>query len=111
MVLPNRMSLRPGLVWLALNLALIIQCLLRNNIYIYTFFQSYMPIMMFCVPRWYAYPRLKSTAIEDRGQSFRRDCAPSVISTHKWTKGPLITTREVAQIINQILNMYSCRVR
>jgi hypothetical protein len=25
--LPNRMSLRPGLLWLTLNLALIIQCL------------------------------------------------------------------------------------
>jgi hypothetical protein len=27
MALPNRMSLRPGLLWLTLNLALIIQCL------------------------------------------------------------------------------------
>jgi hypothetical protein len=27
MALPNRMSVRPGLLWLTLNLALIIQCL------------------------------------------------------------------------------------
>jgi hypothetical protein len=31
MALPNRMSLRPGLLWLTLNLATIIQCLSRNN--------------------------------------------------------------------------------
>jgi hypothetical protein len=31
MTLPNRASLRPGLLWLTLNLALIIQCLSRNN--------------------------------------------------------------------------------
>jgi hypothetical protein len=29
------MSLRPGLMWLTLNLALIIQCSSRNNIYIF----------------------------------------------------------------------------
>jgi hypothetical protein len=29
--LPNAMSLRPGLLWLTLNLALVIQCLSRNN--------------------------------------------------------------------------------
>jgi hypothetical protein len=33
MALPNRMSLRPGLLWLTLNLAPIIQCLSWNNIY------------------------------------------------------------------------------
>jgi hypothetical protein len=34
MALPNRMSLRPGLLWLTLNLALItVQCFSRNNIY------------------------------------------------------------------------------
>jgi hypothetical protein len=38
MVLLNRTSLRPGLLCLILNLALIIQCLSRNNIYIYIFF-------------------------------------------------------------------------
>jgi hypothetical protein len=32
MALQIRMNLRPGLLWLALNLALIIQCLSRNNI-------------------------------------------------------------------------------
>jgi hypothetical protein len=30
MALPNRMSLRPDLLWLTMNLALIIQCLSRN---------------------------------------------------------------------------------
>jgi hypothetical protein len=35
MALPNRMSLRPGLLWLIINQALIIQCLSRNNIYIF----------------------------------------------------------------------------
>jgi hypothetical protein len=34
----NRMSLRPGLLLLTLNLALIIQCLSRNNVHVYTFF-------------------------------------------------------------------------
>jgi hypothetical protein len=35
MALPNRMSLRPGLLWLTLNLDLIIQCLSWNNIFIF----------------------------------------------------------------------------
>jgi hypothetical protein len=34
MALPNRMSLRPCVLWLTLNLALIIQCLSWNNIFI-----------------------------------------------------------------------------
>jgi hypothetical protein len=33
--LPNRMSLRPGLLWLTVNLAMIIQCLSWNNISIF----------------------------------------------------------------------------
>jgi hypothetical protein len=32
--LANRMSLRPGLLWLTLDLILIIQCLSRNNIFL-----------------------------------------------------------------------------
>jgi hypothetical protein len=32
MELPNRMSLRPALLWLTLNVALIIQCLALNDI-------------------------------------------------------------------------------
>jgi hypothetical protein len=32
MALPNSMSLCPGLLWLTLNLALIIQCLSLNNL-------------------------------------------------------------------------------
>jgi hypothetical protein len=37
MELPNRMSLHPGLLLLAQNLALIIQCLSQYNIYIYIY--------------------------------------------------------------------------
>jgi hypothetical protein len=37
MALPNRMSLCPGLLWLTLNLALIIQCLSWNNIFFFNF--------------------------------------------------------------------------
>jgi hypothetical protein len=33
MALPNRMSLCPGLLWLTLNLALIIQCLSRISLF------------------------------------------------------------------------------
>jgi hypothetical protein len=40
MMLLNRMSIRPGILWVTLNLALIIQCLQRNNIY---FFQFHIP--------------------------------------------------------------------
>jgi hypothetical protein len=36
MALPNRMSLRPGLLWITLNLALIIQCLSQNNVFFLT---------------------------------------------------------------------------
>jgi hypothetical protein len=39
----NRMSLRPGLLWLTLNLALIIHCLSWNDF----FFQFYVPTKMF----------------------------------------------------------------
>jgi hypothetical protein len=39
----NRMSLRPGLLWTTLNLALIIQCLSRNNILFY----FYIPCKVF----------------------------------------------------------------
>jgi hypothetical protein len=46
MALPNRMSLRPGLLWLTLNLALIIPCLSRNNIYIYINFTC----LVICFP-------------------------------------------------------------
>jgi hypothetical protein len=43
MALRNPLSLRQGLLWLSLNLALIIQCLSRNNIF---FVQFYVPRMM-----------------------------------------------------------------
>jgi hypothetical protein len=46
MVLPNRMSLRPGLLWLTENLALIIQCLSLNNILLYFTY----PVSWFRVP-------------------------------------------------------------
>jgi hypothetical protein len=42
MVLANRMSLRPGLLWLTLNLALIIQCSSWNKIYMYIFNFTYL---------------------------------------------------------------------
>jgi hypothetical protein len=41
MALSNRMFLRPGPLWLTLNLTLSIQCLSPNNIYIY----------YICIPR------------------------------------------------------------
>jgi hypothetical protein len=49
MALPNRMSLRPSLLWLTLNLALIIQCLSRNNILI--FFNVTYPLRCLRVPQ------------------------------------------------------------
>jgi hypothetical protein len=47
MALPNRMSLRPGLLWLILNLALIIQCLSWN---IFIFFYFTYPLRCLHVP-------------------------------------------------------------
>jgi hypothetical protein len=53
---PNRMSLRPGLLWLTLNLVLIILCLSRHYIYyiyiyiyIYQFFFSILHIPVRCL--------------------------------------------------------------
>jgi hypothetical protein len=51
---PNRMFLRPGVLWLTLNLALIIQCLSWNSLF----------ILYFTYPRGYAYPRLNTTDLE-----------------------------------------------
>jgi hypothetical protein len=42
----NLKSLRPGLLWLTLNLALIIQCLFRNNL----FLNFAYPVRRFLVP-------------------------------------------------------------
>jgi hypothetical protein len=57
MALPNRMSLRPGLLWLTFNRALIIQCLSRNNVC----FQCNVPRKMSSRARGAdAYPRLKT---------------------------------------------------
>jgi hypothetical protein len=50
MALTNRMSLRPGLLWLILNLALIIQCLSWNNIFI-IFFNFTYPLRCLRVPQ------------------------------------------------------------
>jgi hypothetical protein len=63
----NRMSLRPDFLWLTLNLALIIQCLLPNNIW----FQFYIPLNklpltpsnVFLHLLLYSYSRLKTTAL------------------------------------------------
>jgi hypothetical protein len=49
MEFPNRMSLRPGFLWLTLNPALIIQYLSWNNIYI--FFNFTYPVRCVCVPQ------------------------------------------------------------
>jgi hypothetical protein len=49
MALPNRMSLRPGLLWLTLNLALIVQRLSWNNIY--SFFNFTYPLRCLRVPQ------------------------------------------------------------
>jgi hypothetical protein len=60
----NRMPLLPGLLWQSLNLALIVQWLLRSD-----FFSFFPPnftsssAILACL-HGYAYPRLKTTAIE-----------------------------------------------
>jgi hypothetical protein len=59
MAIQNGMSLLPGLLWLILNLALIIQCLSRNNIFF--IFQFYITRKMFRVP-------LRSLQVEDHCQ-------------------------------------------
>jgi hypothetical protein len=52
------MSLRPGLLWLALNLALIIQCLSR-----FLFSILHTQYDDFVYPRGYVHHRLKATAL------------------------------------------------
>jgi hypothetical protein len=55
------MFLHPGLLWLTLNLALIIQRVLRNNMYIYFFSPILLiPITCFRVP-----PGLRLSQVED----------------------------------------------
>jgi hypothetical protein len=53
----NRMFFRPGLLWLALNLALIIQGLSRN---VFFFFQFYIPRKKFLL-----IPVVSRTQVED----------------------------------------------
>jgi hypothetical protein len=61
------MSLRPGLLLLTLNLALVIQCLSRNNNF---FLQFYMRRNFFSrTPEGYAYTMLKTIAL-----AHKRDC-------------------------------------
>jgi hypothetical protein len=62
MALPNRMSLRPGLLWLTLNPALIIQCL--SQIYHFLILQT-PPKMSLRTLRGYSYPRLKTTRLSN----------------------------------------------
>jgi hypothetical protein len=50
MALPNRMSLPRALLWLTVNLALIIRCLARINIYRFFFNFTY-PLRCFRVPQ------------------------------------------------------------
>jgi hypothetical protein len=59
MALPNRMSLRPGLWWLTLNLAQIIQCLSWNNIFIY--FNFTYPLRCLRVPQGVRVPQVDTT--------------------------------------------------
>jgi hypothetical protein len=61
--LPDRMFLLLCLLWLALNLALIIQCLSLNNLFIY-FLILGTPYDVFAYPRGYAYPRINTTALD-----------------------------------------------
>jgi hypothetical protein len=49
MAVPNRMPLRPGFLLLTSNLALIIQCLSRNNIFFFFFDFTYL-VRCFLVP-------------------------------------------------------------
>jgi hypothetical protein len=60
MVLPNRMSFRPGLLWLTINLSLIIGCS-----YEIFFFQYYIFYKTFsCTSYDITYPRLRTTALD-----------------------------------------------
>jgi hypothetical protein len=54
------MSFRPGLLWLSLYLTLIIQCLSRNNILLFSF--TYSVGCLRVLPR-VRVPRLKTTAL------------------------------------------------
>jgi hypothetical protein len=65
MVLANRMSLRPSLLWLILNLALIIQCLSWNNIQIYIFNFTY-PLRCLHVPPGVRVPHVETTDLAAR---------------------------------------------
>jgi hypothetical protein len=75
MALINRTSLCPGLLWLTLNPALIIQCILRKDIFFF-FFQFYIlhnmfsrtPYDIFIYRREYACLRLKTTVPIDIGK-------------------------------------------
>jgi hypothetical protein len=49
------MPLRPGLLWLTLNLALITQCLSRNNIFV----KFTCPVRYFRVPPWVRVPQVE----------------------------------------------------
>jgi hypothetical protein len=57
MALPNRMSLRPGLLWLTVNLALIILCLSWNNVFIFLNFTY--PLRCLCVPPGVRVPQVE----------------------------------------------------
>jgi hypothetical protein len=63
----ERMSLRPGLLLLTLNLALIIHYLSRY-IYIYFFFQFHIPLICFRLPpkMFSRIPGLKTTVLRER---------------------------------------------
>jgi hypothetical protein len=52
----NRISLRPSLLWLTLNLALIIQCLSQNNTF---YFQIYIPLRSLRLPSRVSLPQVE----------------------------------------------------
>jgi hypothetical protein len=57
----NRMPLSPGILWLTVNLAMIIQCLSRNNIIILQFY--ILRNNFFAYPRGYANPRFNTNGL------------------------------------------------
>jgi hypothetical protein len=62
----NWMSLRPGRLWLILNLALIIHCLSWNNIYVCVYCNFTYPVRCFRVPpKMTLFPGVRIPQVED----------------------------------------------
>jgi hypothetical protein len=67
MALPNRMSLRPGLLWLTLNLALFILRFSRSST---SFFSFIYPVMYLRVLPEARVPQVETTDIENSSFSY-----------------------------------------